>query len=533
MKDRLLKFWALLMVVGISAAVVYFVQRECGGEFIYPLDDSYIHLAMAKNLARYGVWGIEPERMAFCSSSPFWTLLLAASVRILPEIAEFLPLILSAILGVGVLWMVDGVLGRLDTPPLVRFAATSVFCLVVPIPVIGVLGMEHALHSLMIVSAMYCALQSSAPRYFVGACCFAFAATATRYESLFLLLPLSFMAALSMKDGSGNGIRRYILRVFAFSLSAVFPVVVYGVWAVVHGGYWLPNSLLLKGHFYTFVDLVESMFMVFTCIPKGTEHIYALWGVLLMVIFLRGTPLRFRLAATALVVALWGQCVLAAISPDGRYEAWLMAGGFFCTLGALAAGRFDLRPILFSCDKVKARRVGWLLFAMLVMVMVCRGGALIINTPKRCHDIYAQQVQMTRMMASLPQGEKGTIALNDLGYMALYSGAKVFDIWGLGSQDAARARICADRGWLKEDIDRLFKENNVQYMLLFGKWFPEAMLPAGTILVAVLDTPGNTTCGQDSVNFLACDRIHADYLKEHLSHFVSNTYPGSKLILMY
>src|SRR6185312_12642286 len=48
------------------------------GIFVYPLDDSYIHLSLARTLAFHHVWGIEPTAFASASSSPGWTLLLAA-----------------------------------------------------------------------------------------------------------------------------------------------------------------------------------------------------------------------------------------------------------------------------------------------------------------------------------------------------------------------------------------------------------------------------------------------------------------------
>jgi hypothetical protein len=34
--------------------------RQTNGHFVYSLDDPYIHLAVAKNLARHGVWGVAP-----------------------------------------------------------------------------------------------------------------------------------------------------------------------------------------------------------------------------------------------------------------------------------------------------------------------------------------------------------------------------------------------------------------------------------------------------------------------------------------
>src|SRR6266851_2122500 len=39
---------------------------------VYPLDDAYIHMAIAKNLAQHGVWGVTSHEFTSCSSSPLW-----------------------------------------------------------------------------------------------------------------------------------------------------------------------------------------------------------------------------------------------------------------------------------------------------------------------------------------------------------------------------------------------------------------------------------------------------------------------------
>ena len=43
----------------------------------YPLDDTYIHMAIARNVAQSGTWGINAGEFAPASSSPLWTVILA------------------------------------------------------------------------------------------------------------------------------------------------------------------------------------------------------------------------------------------------------------------------------------------------------------------------------------------------------------------------------------------------------------------------------------------------------------------------
>ena len=70
------------LAVLVSAAEWLAGMSLCGGELCYPLDDTYIHLAMARQLAESGTWGLEAGVPVFASSSPLWTVLLAAAVMI-------------------------------------------------------------------------------------------------------------------------------------------------------------------------------------------------------------------------------------------------------------------------------------------------------------------------------------------------------------------------------------------------------------------------------------------------------------------
>src|ERR1700748_216258 len=58
------------------------VARASGGTFMYPLDDTFIHMTVAKTLALHGTWGIAPGEFESASSSVGYTLLLAGLFRV-------------------------------------------------------------------------------------------------------------------------------------------------------------------------------------------------------------------------------------------------------------------------------------------------------------------------------------------------------------------------------------------------------------------------------------------------------------------
>ncbi len=89
----------------ICVTLVHSVSRN-EGHLAYAVDDTYIHMAMSKNLARYGVWGVTRYEFSASSSSPLWTLLLAGVYRLL-GVSDVAPLVLNILIGIIALIMVD------------------------------------------------------------------------------------------------------------------------------------------------------------------------------------------------------------------------------------------------------------------------------------------------------------------------------------------------------------------------------------------------------------------------------------------
>src|SRR5437870_11526868 len=72
---------ALIVGVGLSVLAVFVVAewRVAGGIGL-PLDDSWIHVRFATNLARGQGFAINPGEPVAASTAPLWTLLLALAV---------------------------------------------------------------------------------------------------------------------------------------------------------------------------------------------------------------------------------------------------------------------------------------------------------------------------------------------------------------------------------------------------------------------------------------------------------------------
>ncbi len=69
-----------LVLLAVAAACVVYYAAGAGGGF--PLDDSWIHQTYGRNLALTGVWAFVPGQPSAASTSPLYTLLLAAGYRL-------------------------------------------------------------------------------------------------------------------------------------------------------------------------------------------------------------------------------------------------------------------------------------------------------------------------------------------------------------------------------------------------------------------------------------------------------------------
>src|SRR5437588_12540650 len=86
-----LSILALWSAMGVLLALS---MHRHEGRFTYALDDAYIHMAVARNAAEHGVWGITRYEFSSTSSSPLWTALIALEYRLL-GVSDFTPLVLN------------------------------------------------------------------------------------------------------------------------------------------------------------------------------------------------------------------------------------------------------------------------------------------------------------------------------------------------------------------------------------------------------------------------------------------------------
>lgn len=217
--------------------------RVNGGRFFYALDDSYIHLAMARNIAESFTYGVSTGEFSSASSSPLWTWSLGLLTFLLPgRWTEWVPIVAGCAAGIGSMFLILKAMTRHGGQTTARQAGVVVlFAAALPVllglPTMAMSGMEHGLHMLLTqgfaLAAAAVLLTDSSARWLY---LLSFTIPLVRFESLAPVVAAAAVFGLARR-------RRDALALLGF---AGVGLVAQGVYSLAHGEYFLPNSVLVK-----------------------------------------------------------------------------------------------------------------------------------------------------------------------------------------------------------------------------------------------------------------------------------------------
>ena len=400
---RLLSIVLLLLVIGYLG-VTSTDRNE--GNFTYALDDTYIHLAVAKNLGAHGVWGINPDAFSSCTSSILWPLLLAL-FGAAASWGVWLPLALNIILAIAVMWIADRWLQELPVAWFVRAGVLVGFVVVVPLGVLTILGLEHVAQvGLSLLLLRWGIQQIEVPGRLAPGLVLALLLVATRFEGLFLIAAIAWFL---YRNGRRNDAAPLVL-------AGLIPLVVFGAVSLGLGGRFLPTPIWMKGKLAS--ELLPALraggsdptmwlqfvldFLIIGPVRNLAEVGVLAWMVLLGLARLVWTHRRgTRLVGLSIVLlTAWMHLVLARTGWLGRYEAWLIAM-FAVVLAPTAQRIFDL-----------AREGRWMLRFVAPVALVVFGlfpvrarvASTMFQANRGSTNIYEQQIQMARFLGAYRTG---------------------------------------------------------------------------------------------------------------------------------
>lgn len=520
------RHWPLIAATGVLLSVVVICLtlsiRQNQGHLVYVLDDPYIHMAMAKNLAQHGIWGITKYGFASSSSSLLWTLVLS-SVYFLFGINETSPFILNILFAILVCILVHILLRGHKLQSLFSFAALLSIIFFTPLTALIFCGQEHTLHLLLSIAFVYLSakiLSNEKPSLPQSSLLLILAPllTMTRYEGLFLVIVTGFLFVVRRK------------RLYALSLGGlgILPIIIYGVISLSKGWYFLPNPVLLKSNMPNFSSL-EGMArflggLGYYRIAKN-PHILALILGALTIFYLRYSRQKKVWTESMIMIIIFVTTTLLHVQFAGtgwfyRYEAYLVGLGIFVMVISLR--EYFPEKLKIKIDKKPPLQyVTWGFIILIVLSpFVLRGVISLISIPQATKNIYEQQYQMGLFLREFYQ--QRAVAANDVGAINYLADIKCLDLWGLGNIEVGRAR--KKRHYNSQRIDELARSEHVEIAMLYDHWFKgpgTSGIPSEWIKVGQWRILNNIVCGGDTVSFYAVDSSEIGSLIKNLGAFSS------------
>lgn len=448
---NLLPFLATLVAALAFLALQDRAYVLAGAVFEYPLDDPYIHLAMAEQIAA-GNYGVNPGERAAAASSPLYPFLLLPFAgeplqRFLPLVWNIVGLACSAWLWGLILWRAGWGGGWIG----VALALTGPILL--HMPGLAFTGMEHSLHmaaSLAIVLGLLRFLDEDrvVGILWVGV----------------LLAPLLRPEGLALAGAAGVVVAVRGRRVAGAGLIAltVLPVAAFAYGLTLLGLEPVPSSITAKigdtpvGEGGLLHALRERLDTVFVSGAVRSIVIFLLIAANLLILpVTRRSPRVWLLVAAA--VAGTAHLIAGDFGWMDRYETYVVAT-LAAALFATVAFRFDWA------------RLALVLIPYLHLAMVYPPDTLHIY-PWAPRAVHLQSAQIARLVQD---HLREPVAVNDLGRVSWRNPNYVLDLWGLADDTARQLRLAGgDFRW----IDDLTDARGVKLALIYAHWFPGGPAP--------------------------------------------------------
>lgn len=468
---------AVLLILSIVLPYYYISYAfSINNYYSFPLDDPWIHLQFAKNVAEYGSFSyFKNELVTAGSTSPIYTLILAAGFLITKN-----EMWLSYIIGILFFSLSVFYFYRLSGdifPKENWLAIVSALLLVFDkwLNLITITGMETTLYIFLLVACYY---------YYRKMNAIGFAVTLgltfwTRPDALAfiaaIVIDYLFRVYLKQKSPKDNLEITLFEKKDLYKIAAVFGLIVgaYFVMNMVISGSLLPNTYGAKVRYYSPEFRSRTDFLKFEVWEYFTESAYLLIFIPFVIgvykLFFDSIKLRYNdllpafLFIVILIFIYWYKLPYAH-----RFGRYLMPIFPFYILLALYGSREFFRWFAnYLGDKKLVNVLNILLIAVTVVYFASEYNKNKEVYRDQSRHIYIRQVETAKWLnVNTPEGS--IIATHDVGAIAFYSNRKVVDVVGLINPEfISKLNTKEFVGFVEEQI----KKQNVSYMVFLREWF--------------------------------------------------------------
>ena len=499
----------LLVCLGYLAAEVH--TRGLG----FPLDDSFIHLQFARNLAAGRGLSYNPGQIVTGSTAPLWTALLALLFVLPGSVYLWVQLAGIALYLAGV-DATRRLALALGLPPGLATLAGALTLATGPLVWSALSGMEVPLFILLSLwgTLLHLRERAAPDRPPLSFPVFALAALA-RPEGVLLILLAAVDRLLVFRQGErGLTLTRPRLRPLVQGLGlAVLALAGSFLFYRLAGGSFLPTTFAVKGNSpQRFLPSLQYLHVVLGILfqPQPYMVLLAGGGVARLVAAL-GTPRDRGLLPALWVLALpLGYSLMSPLGHGliagnfGRYYFPLFPFVILLGLLGLEAAAVALGPRL----RRGGSAVPWgLLFSILLLwpsvAGLVEGAGRYVQNVANVDD---GDVQAARwLQVHLPTD--AVLAVNDIGALKYLLPNPVIDLVGISSPDLRR-EVADDlahhraRSW-EEAMLQALARRQPDYLVVFPSWFPAAARVPGFHLVRIFTVPNNVTMGGDQIGVYA------------------------------
>ena len=456
----------ILAIMALLASVILIempVLHHTNGNVLYPLDNAFVNITVARNLAFYQVWGISKYAFQSAATSLLYPITLAPFFFIAGA-HLVIPLIVNFLAAAYFLLMLQKTLIRCGLSPLRQLVILLGAMLLTLLPLLVVSGMEYVLQLLFVflfVDSLLTAEKPAAtaktptaekaqkptataktqaaknakaptpnlPRHTY---LYALLAVAARYEDI-LIIALACLLLGRQKNW------KTAAKLAGIALS---PVIVFGIISLLKKSYFLPNALLL-----------------------GPYPIYAL---ILTVITVA--------AAAALITRSPGE-----IPQKGP---------------------------------ANTRKLTAAVLVLLAIPFSVRNGANLAHFEQDCDRIYDVQFPTANFIHLYYY--KSTVGINEPGAAGYFSEGRKLDYTGLASLNVTQKKY--QHIWSPRWADSLSRTDGIRAAIVTDPWFSPSQLPRWT-RIASWAIPGNTSNPEKTINFYAINQYDTSRLRKYLQEY--------------
>jgi hypothetical protein len=509
-KGRLSEIPAALYAIAILSFIGAFIwiraTRLGQGTYGYGLDDAYIHMAMAKNFARSGVWGVSPYEAVAASSSPGWLLVLSLFFKLFgPQ--EWIPLAINLAAAVSLAFILDQLIAPYATEKWVRTLWTSGIMLALPLPTFVAFGMEHTLQFVLVAGYFAFGRKMATADYRLTtkecliltglACCMVL----VRVEDA-IFLPLPAIWSLFKRD-----IRPAVA-------SALGPAGALGIYAVIarSQGFGLePTSMMVKRTHLISAGGSALGGLFSKAWANWADYPFLVPFFLFLVVLLVGFTLKPKGRGPQICMLATAVFAFVVHSLNGSFGWYYRYEGYLLLFGLLA-----ITCAAASIGAPERRRFAtWGLALAGLFFLLPRAYAATEEAPELMMNIGCQQVQMGLFINQFYPGRN--VLLNDIGGPSYYADFHLTDLVGLGTQEVALAKM--QHRYNAAYLSGLFRKRKIDIGIVYRDWLPPSTTPYPLVPVGTWSLPSRYVQVEQRVLFVAGNEREATVLRRRMRAF--------------